>query len=467
MGKQLLLFFALVTVTVGVTYFTPTYVGSVFFIGTLIAYFRSKNEAFWLAFFLVISEGIFSLLGKNEVMLSVIPGLPEVEVAQLYILLTLVKASRVRLNYRPFHYAYLLVLLVYIGFLVVQGLLIGLTTELNIIFRVIKLLIPLLLLYSIPRLFPKTTTYEQFFAYLFPVALIALLTQLFAVTVGLSPADLLGVTDEIKEVKVREAYPYRGFFSVKIVLLSLFGAMFFIAKKGRILSRSYLYVVVATCFLIAFFSATRGWIIGFGLTLFLFMAFILRFDAKQLAIMGIATAAIIGSSLFVPIIEMQLYSAFNRMLTLGALAEGDITAGKTLVRLNTRSPRVMKKWDESKLTGWGFSDTYFEYSDGHVANQSILLHGGIIGMLLLYGFFGYFQWKLLLLHGQLPRNHLLRDVLLVFIFFFVGWFIIHSSSGQQFGFYLGPPSGMIQAVFFSLGALVYNQAFTFMDDNLN
>jgi hypothetical protein len=55
---------------------------------------------------------------------------------------------------------------------------------------------------------------------------------------------------------------------------------------------------------------------------------------------------------------------------------------------------------------------------------------------------------------------------LPFIFFFIGWFIIHSTSGQQFS-YGGMPGRMItQVVFFSFGAFLVAKSNQVMQNSL-
>jgi len=45
----------------------------------------------------------------------------------------------------------------------------------------------------------------------------------------------------------------------------------------------------------------------------------------------------------------------------------------------------------------------------------------------------------------------------VFVIFLFGWFVLHSSSGQQFSFSTSPANAIIQAIFFSFGAYKYTE----------
>jgi hypothetical protein len=141
-----------------------------------------------------------------------------------------------------------------------------------------------------------------------------------------------------------------------------------------------------------------------------------------------------------------------------SLAEGDLTADGTLSRLTERGPKVMRRWRESPLTGLGFSDRFIISQDGHVGNQNILLHSGIIGACLMAWFFAYFCIRLYNRTILLPRDHPARKALLVFVIFLVGWFLLHSTSEQFFSYYQEAPGiGILYVVFFSFAALIYRE----------
>lgn len=440
-----------------VTYFTPTAVASLFFIGTLIAYFRSSNEGFWLAFFLAISNGVMGFFGNYSAVVTIIPGLPPVEVAQFYIMLTVVKASLSgKRVHQPFFKPAYLVMMIYILFLFAQGYAVGLSLELNVQFRVVKFIIPLLLFYSLPMLLHREKQYEDFFRYCFILAISSLFTQVFTIATAMTPSNFIGATGAAYlAFDVSEGATYRGFFSTHIVLIALFGSCYYLARKEHGFTNLYLFAIMGSCFLTAFLSATRGWTLSFSLIIVGFILVILRLNPKQLLSVSVTGFLLVGGLMLIPIVGKQFSNALERMSTLEALAEGDLSAGGTLSRIDERSPRVMNKWRESMLTGWGFSDTFFDYRDFHVGNQNILLHGGILGVLALMGFFAHFFIRLLLVATRLPRSHTLKKALLVFPLFFLGWFLIHSTSGQHFSLYQDLSGALVQSIFFGLGATMH------------
>jgi len=79
MKKQIAIFLLIIIGTVITTYYTSPIISSLYYLGMLIAYFRSKNEAMWLAVFLVVSDGFIGFFGPYHTTLSMIPGLPPID----------------------------------------------------------------------------------------------------------------------------------------------------------------------------------------------------------------------------------------------------------------------------------------------------------------------------------------------------------------------------------------------------
>lgn len=454
-------FFALVLTAIVANYYVPDFVGWVFHVATLVAYYKAKpeEEPFWLAYFLVLSDGFFGFFGLYEASISLMPGLPPIDTSQLYIILSVIKASAIKLDYRPFYQTLLQILGIYLIFLVVQGYVLGVSLELNVQFRIIKWIAPLLLLYSIPRLFRQMEQYRDLFIYLFPVVFVTLGAQLFTLMSGTSPMQVFGIKQDVWfAVKVSAKKTYRGFYNDAVIIITNFAALFFLAYKRRFFSNLYLFAILGANFASIFLSATRGWTIYMVFVIALSFVFVVKFDRQRvMTIIGMLLIAVIASQ-SIPIIRTQVNNAVKRMLTLEKLAEGDATAGGTLIRLTERGPKVMKKWEQSKLTGWGFSTGFMEANDFHVGNQNILMHSGIIGAGLLIIFIGYFMLMPSLKYLALPGDSMVKHTMLLFPIYFMGWFIIHSSSEQEFSYYQFPSSGIIQAVFFSMAALAYQEA---------
>ena len=142
--KRLIEFFIWLGASVVATYYVPEILQTGFYILLLIAYFRSKNEAMYFVLFLVLSDGFWGFFNNYDVVLTIIPGLPPIELGHMYILLTLFKAGKTKYEGPPlFIKPFLLVLAVYIVSLIMQVHLLDLVQQMNIRFRVVKHIFPL------------------------------------------------------------------------------------------------------------------------------------------------------------------------------------------------------------------------------------------------------------------------------------------------------------------------------------
>lgn len=460
--KKYLWFLLLIALTVYTTYFTPAIVSSVWYIILLVIYFNSKDEAFWLAFFFVTTDGFMGFLGIYTVVLKAIPGLPGVELAQFYIILSFIKVLVSKNNTRVFYGNWMLILLLYTLFLVLFGIMNGLDSKLNVYFRVVKITVPFLLFYTIPRLLRTIQDYERLFGYLFIVLIFAFVAQLNALFTGFDPKkyfNLLPVDpDADEEAELEVGRNFRVLYNQVITMFCLFGALYFLVlKRLNTFKNSWLYLVIIICFALAFLSATRGFILSFGFIIFLFFVFVQRLNMKRVFAFSFLFIALLLIGLSNKKVSTQIQFSIDRLLTLNSLAEGDISAGGTLIRLSERGPRVMKAWSESPILGAGFSNYFFKNSDFHVGNQNILFHAGVFGFLLLCGFIFYFIINMLRCYFSSSRGNPFSHTFLVFVIFLAGWIIVHSSSGQQFAFYGLPNDIFPQAIFLSLAGLTYNE----------
>jgi hypothetical protein len=453
---DILRFMILAGITFVVTYYASASVKYVWYLMTLMLYFFSRNEALWLAFFLATTDGFAGFFGLYAVILPVFPGLPAVEVVQIYVLLSVIKASRVKGHRKIFYNKYLQLLLIYLIFMIIWGQLMGLTGEINVYFRVIKGVTPMLLFYSVPRLLIDQNSYLRFFRIVFIIVLLAFAAQLFTLMTGLTPLKAAGImvpeeTDETQE--------FRVFFNASSTLLGLFGALFYLKKKDTEPSwRIIMYAVIFASLAMAILSATRGWIISFSIIIALTFLFtgIVR-TRRMLEFIVIAVPLLYWASAN-QTISRQVDFARERLGAMEAIRQGDLSAAGTLQRLDVRSQRVMSAWKENPLFGWGLSDKGYEYGDGHVGNQCLLAMSGIAGFILLNGFLLFFVWKISSVYNRSHRKVFDSNSLLVLIIFLAGWFLIHSTSGQQFN-YIGMPVRIIpQAVFFSFGAFQYERS---------
>jgi len=454
--RGILWFLALAGITIGVTYYTPGIIATFWYLLLLVLYYRSDDEPMWLAFFLVTVDGFMGLMGLYAVTLSLLPGLPAIELSQFYIVLSVVKAYSRRKAYPVYFKKYLQVLGVYLLLLIVWGQFMGLSSQLNVYMRVLKTTLPFLLFYSLPRLMPDLYSYKRFFGIIFIVVITAFALQLFTLLTGIYPGEGLLAADE----QIEESDEFRTFFNVTCTLIGLLGALLFLSIRGRTgFNNWFLLLVVFSSAMMAVISATRGWIIAFGMIIILTGIFVRTIDIRKLAALVVISGVlfIIGSGS--DQIREQVMFSKERLLTIESIGSGDLTAEGTLHRLDVRGPRVMGAWKENPIFGWGFSDMGFSTSDGHVGNQSLLMFSGIIGFALLNGFLLFICYKSLVAYNRTGTSIPFRNGYLIFIFFLAGWFFIHSTSGQQFTYNALPLKVFPQAILLSLSSIYYNLSY--------
>jgi hypothetical protein len=452
---DLLKYLGLISLTLAATYYAPYPIRVIWYVILLSSYLFSRNEALWLALFLSTTDGFAGFFGLYEATMTILPGLPAVEIAQIYIILTVIKAAGSRVKPVLFYSKYLQILFIYLLFTIVWGQLMGLSGGLNVYFRLLKGFIPMLLFYSVPRLFVKWEMYERFFNLVFYIVLIAFAAQLFTLFTGISPMEAGGISRSDENEDVNE---FRVFYNSSTALIGMFGGLYFIARRVRKDAGRFLpFAVVFSSLAMALLSATRGWIISFSLVTLLALMFTGIAGSRRFILFVIVIIPVILWALSSPTISSQLEFARERLETIGAISEGDLTARGTLQRLDYRSQKALSGWKENPLFGWGLSDMGYSYNDGHVGNQSLLAISGVVGFALLNGFLIWFSYMIVALYLKSAKKKVDRNPLLIFVIFLIGWFFIHSSSGQQFG-YSGIPEQIIpQAVFFSFGAYRYQR----------
>ncbi|MFP4024592.1 MAG: hypothetical protein ACLFVR_08695 [Thiohalospira sp.] len=214
-------------------------------------------------------------------------------------------------------------------------------------------------------------------------------------------------------------------------LYVIIAGLYYLANKQQAFKKWYLWLIVLFSLLFVFSSATRGWMIATSV-LFIFY-FVYSFLLKGSSFVNLLYAIIFFGfiSLILPdSFQKNMQSAFNRLETIEYLIEGDITAGGTLKRLDVRGPRVMSKFSESPIVGFGYSKVTQEYYDGHVGNHSLLLMGGVVGLAIVW----FTAIAIMLYFFKIDLNNPGHGYF-VFALAIIAIMIIHSSSRIMVSYY--------------------------------
>jgi hypothetical protein len=232
---------------------------------------------------------------------------------------------------------------------------------------------------------------------------------------------------------------------IGLALYCMIVALYYLINKSERISPVFLWSVVIFAWLYIFNSATRGWMIA---TIFLIISYFLYYYRwiliNKRIIAGFVIVLLLGLVLIPGRIRHNLSGAIDRLSTVEAVVEGDMTAEGTARRWDIRGPYVLSHFRESPVFGFGFSSMTAEYYDGHVGNHSVLLMGGIAGLLIVWttiaGIAFYFF-----------RLEKIRRIKGVFIFglALVAIMIIHSSSRVMVSYILPSDTAFIIAILFN------------------
>jgi hypothetical protein len=457
--KRYIYFLLLVVITVGVTHWSTPVISSSWYLLLLVLYYFSEDEPLWLVLFLVTVDGFMGFLGFYSTTLEAVPGMPGVEVVQLYFLVSLAKVILKKKKANMFYAKWMKLLLWYTLFLIAYGIAHGLYSEFKIYMRIIKMILPLILFYTVPRLINTAEGYARVFSFLFIVFMFAFLAQLISLATGFNPGIY---AKQASEVQLEVGRNFRVFYNEGITLLSFSGALYYLSlKTKKPFNDLFLYLIIGLTFSMAFLSATRGWILSFGFMACLHFILFQKMNSKILKILVIFSFAIVGALIISDTFRTQVQFTFERLLTLESLASGDLTADGTLIRLDERGPQVISVWEENPVFGAGFSDVFLEAQDFHVGNQNILMHSGLVGYILFAGFLGFFVFTLLRRYRNTTHRDPYRLAFPTFVILLSGWFFLHSSSQQLFAYYGMPANIIPQAIFFGLAGFTYVQSISF------
>lgn len=428
-------------------YFVPQLITRFVFLFFLVLAYRSNKDYLWIAFLFILLEtpgGFFYggiLVDQHRVPLyTIVPGI-SLRFEEFFIMAFLFKAfskkSQIYFTYKRD----MLKIFCYIFFLLGYSFLLGMS-ENNLIITV-RYLMPWGLIFALPRLLRSDKSFIKLCKLLFPFVYIALIFQFYEMKTGLPIVSLVKkeyyIFSQISKVSQHQQYAARVLISPMLIFFCFFTALFFLKSKSRYFPRWYLAGVIICSSFMVFISATRGWIIAFT---FMFLAgLVVGTKSKTKMIFRFVGGMAVGAILILTLVlksssiyTIQIDRAFERLKTMYTLLEGDPTAQGTLIRLSERGPRVMMKFWESPVFGWGFSNEYHEYKDVHVGNQTLLLNVGLVGFILVFSFLFKFCKNVVVINKKLNQRNLYKDSLLIIVIMLIGYIIIHSSSGQLIGF---------------------------------
>lgn len=404
----------------------------IFYTVILIIFFRSKRDYLYFVYIFILIQGPGGLFAKpycNIFNLTPTVGIPFVYV---FIVVAAVKYWNKLLKSR-IRFAELRLILIYFFFLFIISFFYGISPRSVLVF--IFAALSILFFFELPVFIPDKETFHKVTKLLFFSILLLFGFQLHDILFNPKIAILCRVTQgfyNINSPNQESGELVRTFWSGWISFITLFISLYHLSKfKDKYFSFNYLYLIACVSFLSVFLTATRGYILQY---LFLIVMFLIISNRKSLGLILAVPLLLLIVTIIFPTFQKQLKMVVIRMNTLEDLYSGDETAGGTLTRLTERAPRVWNKYIENPLTGFGFSDQGYEYNDGHVGNYTLLVEGGLIGI-IIYLFVIFSIVKRLFIDYVRNRNHLSNIIIAIAILSLI---IAHSTSSIFFTYYFEP-----------------------------
>ncbi len=453
-NKENLELFSLIIIAVIVIYFVPYPINNIIFLLVLPIVWKSRRDYFWIAFFFIINDypgGLFH--GGERADIYRLPiynltGKISFTISELFFLLifykTIKKAKENGPYYNAFKNEFILLVILFI-LLVLVSFPLGLSMQ--SLRNVYKIIIGILLFYSLYRYFNNLEKLTSFLNLVFPFAFIAIALQLYSLITKqqlialfkpgvIAVRGVLGTNPGLGTERPIEL--------VHVLFICFSGSLLLLNSKENIFNKNYLLFVSILSYLSIIMTATRSWVLAFTAGYILFFLGSIR-NISNIFRFGFVFALI---SIFIlyyePTILSQIESALDRIFTLKALISGDITAEGTLRRLDVRRPALIKAFANSSIIfGSGFSDHYFDNEDGHLGYHNLLFNTGIVGVILfLYFFFRIFA--LVIQKKEINKIVLLPIIMLLII----------NAGSQTIGFTID----YIRIIVFSLCLVIVNLA---------
>jgi hypothetical protein len=413
-------------------YFLPQAFSKVFFLGLIVAFWFSKRDYFWFAFFFILAQGpawFFSDFSATaQFRLPLFSFLPHLSFSPLdfFVIVALLKAikkgTKVKLGLeRP-----LLIILIYMSFSFLFSAILG--ARLATLFTLLRGAFYYSIIISFAYLVRTRKEAYRFILSATPMLFFVLCTQIYYLLKGVFLVSLFdpgflpqpGFTGQalIEGTDQRRAIG-AGFL---LVFFSYIFSLFLIEHKKSGVSRKYIYLIVGASWLSLIVSATRVW---FGVFLLILAGYVLTTKEKTSKLAKISLALFL---LFFVLIMTNVVSldflfegALPRLGQIASVAAGHFhSVGTFETRYFVRLPRVLEGLKKHIFLGCGFSDAYLEYRDYHVGFFNTILQFGLVGFsLFLYFFIRYFGLLKATIRKLSVQNSL-RGPLKTLPVFFVG-----------------------------------------------
>ena len=404
--KDFCYLFVLLGIAFVSVYFLPQSISRIVFLGFILAFFFSKKDYIWFAFFFILTQGpgyIFADLGPSVHRLPlyrIAPGMSLIPM-DIFAIVAIVKAflggKRIKMKLRK----PLTLLFGYICFASIAGaILFG--VNIDIATWHMRWLFYYSFIVSFLYLIYDGRNVYRFHILLTPLAFFILFTQIFFIVKGVEFINLFD--PGYRGIAVSETGLLRAIPGGILLLFLCYVFSFVAAENATRLQKVYWYFVIGTCLLSVFISGTRIWVIIFSVILILYG---LRHRHGVLNIVKVGTIfAIIVVILFKTGVISPAYltkGPITRIQQVFGIMQGRIYEAPTFERrvIYEVTPRIdiIKK---NPVIGYGISYVSQRYYNNNLGCINTILMFGVFGFLIfVYFFVRYFK----LLNSTLKRLH--------------------------------------------------------------
>lgn len=443
-SNQQVQLFALILLSFVIVYFVSGIVSQLFFLIILIIIYSSRDLPFWIAFCFLIFDGPGRLFLPVDAINRI--GLPAYGFPgfsflyqELFVIVILIRAYNKKPPWMFVFRKDIIILGVFLLFTFFITYKNGFSVTSSI--QMTRDLLPVLLIYSFSKLLTSGAEIKRLDSFLFPMVFIAFASQIYTFFSGAYLLDSFvnrtSVDPRILQAGGEEAA--RVYNCVYLLMYCFFKALLYFFRGDKSFKRFYLLLLIIIPFISLLLSATRGWILAY---LAVFILTSLNFSTSRRAgsilqlLLGLIVFTLV-LSIISPVVSKQLDQAEKRLFTLKSISQGDLSAKGTSSRITERGPKVLSKAMERPVFGWGFSDTFYKYRDGHVGHHTMLLNVGVFGYLIFTVIF--IKW-LIITHKYATYKYPAPNygkTLIIYMYSIIFIYIVHSTSRMYWGFTLG------------------------------
>ena len=440
-------FWGLFWATVVVIYFLPKMVDYVYMLIVFLLFVRSRQDYFWLAFFILITNAPFgfftegSSTAAHRLPLFSFGGGLSFSTPLIFLFIGLAKAlvknNRVD-SYFSRHY---IVFIFYMAFLIAIAFIVH-GTGLDVFLDTIKKAFGLSFIFIIYKLIDNREDKYKFVFLLLPFVFLILADAFYFLITGgdyiyniFNPSHFrrsinLGV-ETTSGLNAR--YLVSGFQLLYFIFIFSLSFAFTARKKN------YFILAALSAFIVVITGALRSWFVIFSIALLFFIYYSPGKIKSTLAI------AVLFLLLMLPVMHASTGSkafegAWSRISTVFDLGESSSASTQTIqMRLTEDLPKQFSLIEKNPLTGWAFTGKWGNVDTG---NFALIVDTGFVGFLIfLWFWFSYIH--ILRQHIKILKSKESRNALKMLIVLFLGTLLSHFTTNALFLFYTGIFMGTI------------------------